>query len=1087
MTTEIPWSIGVGLVLPERVTFDAAASTFTESSSTAGVPVPANASGLVVTAGGSAPTVPLQVRTQVGGLAGLDAGCSFAWREVGGSTYYGMDEPASVQDSRQLAGAYAASTTAATIADAVGLPDGAALVAVYRVAAIGPGDHRMEVSRIQPDGTTTTVTVFAFDSNPGLGQSAACQLQNGRVLLMSAIPDSGSSTVQVRTDYSDDGGVTWANATVAALPAALSQAGGDFAVYRMAAVAIDSTIALFITVTRASAAVSTYRDVVIQYVSRDGGSSFSEVFRTDETSTISGLPQMADCTASKTASANMVVAWVGEDGFIWRRILGSPYDPLDASPPTRVDALVASVGAGASLGAAGLAMTTAADGTLYLTTRTIASYEVSARLLMSTDGGQRWGPASVGVDGYGMFWRGSAAAVPLLLRLAPLAGRLLCAHGGPDAVTVATSAGYVLLGKTSDVTLPPYYSGSRRAEQVSWVRQWWLDDPDFWPHIAELPALPTATGAYGSAGWTITGAPGALYYAEDLTADATAAQVFGLGLIRRYTVAVSAGGSLTADEAAVRVRLNSGAGGEHVDISIRHTTTGFRVRDNIGAADIGTDVSGLTAGAEIEVMIVTAGQAVRVFYRLHSFSGEVRWTLSHSFTAAFSASATAIAAVQWGQIASSTTTSTWRWNGTAAGPWVGTGIPSPFANPLDLNGRPWSPRASVFTAAGTSLRALGVTVRGDEWRVENDSDTRIENGLAAGPRVGWEAAADTAQTLMFDLSSHNAITSGDLLIVSGFGANVGYIQVIGVAESGAETTLYDGALTTGIDGLHFSCNGDRVRPATATAGANAPTFAADELTGSQWSHYSGGAWRSFVISGNREGKWTNATTARTALFVDGALPTAGSGTDGRIVPRDWAVQVSMRGAEYERIKIVIPAPNTSTIPAPAGGRWKIGRLHIGYATAFVFLPSWGDRVTWEPVEDVVESRDGQRSGLELAPCRRRLSLGWVDGTITYTPTGRTAGRLDASPSYFRVESGADPYGLAGFEQLSLAAALRRTRGAREMVYLADMQPQQTFVYNRRDQVILCYLDSSVAYERFAGETVYGDAIRGDVVELVEAV
>jgi hypothetical protein len=1083
MTTEIPWSIGVGLVLPERVTFDRAGSTVTEANRVPGVPVPANASGLVVTSGGAAPSVPFEVRTQVGGLAGLDAGASFVWREVVGSTWYGMDAPTSVQDSRQLAGAYAASTTAATMADAVGLSDGSALVAIYREAAIGPGEHRMEASRILPDGTTTTATVFAFDSNPGLGQSAICQLQNGRVVMMSAIPDSGSSTVQVRTDYSDDSGATWANATVAALPAALSQAGSDFAIYRMAAVAIDSTIALFVTVTRASGAVSTYRDVVIQYVSRDGGSSFSEVFRTDETSTVAGLPQMADCTASKTASANMVVAWVGEDGYIWRRILGSPYDPLDASPPTRVDALVATAGAGASIGVCGLAMTTAADGTLYLTTRTIAIYEVSARLLMSTDGGQTWRPASVGVDAYGMFWRGGTGVAPLLLRLAPLAGRLLCAHGGPDGATVATSAGYILLGKPSDVTLPPYYAGSRRPEQASWIRMWWLDDPGFWPHITVLPAIPSATGAYGSAGWTITGT-GRLLYEEDLTDYATEADVYALGMIRRYTVAVSAGGSLTADAVAVRVRVSDG--GDDYDISIRHTTTGFRVYDNALGAAVGTDVSGLTAGAEIEVMIATVGGDWRVWYRLHTFSGERRWILSHAFFGA-GIGTTAIATVQWGHIATSTSTSSWRWNGTAAGPWVGTGLPDPYTNPRDLNGRPWSPRASVVTSAGTSLRAQGATVRGDEWTVSSDSDTRVENAMTAGPRVGWEAAADTAQTLLFDLSSHNAITSGDLLIVSGFGANVGYIQIVGVAQSGAETTLYDGALTTGIDGLHFTCNGDRVRPATATAGANAPTFAADELTGCQWSHYSSGAWRSFEIVGNREGKWTNATTARTALFVDGALPTAGSGTDGRIVPKDWAVQVSMRGAEYEKIKIVIPAPNTSTIPAPAGGRWKIGRLHIGYATAYMYLPSWGDRVTWEPVEDVVESRDGQRTGLELAPCRRRLALGWVDGTITYTPTGRTAGRLDSSPSFFRVESGADPYGLAGFEQLSLAACLRRTRGAREMVYLADMQPVQTFAYNRRDQVVLCYLDSSVAYERFAGETVYGDAVRGDVVELVEAV
>lgn len=1090
MSRQIPWQRGVGLVLPERVTLDTADSAYTEAETVAGVPVPTNASGLVASASGSAPAVPIRVRTQRGGQVGIDQGATYIWRREPDAAWLGMDEPSSVQDAIVFTGAHEAATAGAQpLGSAVALSSGDVLIPIYREAAIGPDEHRIEVHRLTPDGTQTSALAFVLGGTPlQTVHAAICQLQNGRVLLFTSMRDEGSETSQVRADYSDDGGATWANATVSALPTALPQGPGatiDYRIAGLSAAAVDSTICLMVQTVRRAALITSYRDLAIQYASRDGGSSFAEVFRTVETSTVDGLAAMADTRVTATLEGSLLAAWVGEDGYLWRRVLASPYDPVDATPPERVDALLAVSSAPSSsdsLSSSRLALTTAEDGRVWLVVSTISTYAQALRSAVSYDGGRRWRPGAVGIDGVAALSRWDTT-VPVLIALAPLAGRLVLSHAiatglGPEPIARA-----VLLGRPSTVTLPPYYTGSTSAEQVSWTRSWWGTDPEEWEGVLEQPAIPTAAGAAVSGGWRITGTPGRLFYGEDLTADDTAVSILTRGLIRRYAVAVTVGGSLTDDEAAVRVAISDGV--ENFDVSIRHTTTGFRVKDNNSAAvGVGTDVTGLTAGSEVEIQISTVGRAVRVWYRVRQFDGENPWILSHSFTADNGGDPDQ-AVIEWGHLVDSTTTSTWRWNGHAAGIWVGTGLPAPYVNPRDLNGRPWSPRASVVQSAGLMLRGYGVTVRGDGWRVDGDSDVRIDNVITGGPRIGWEAADDSATELLFDLSSHNAITTTDVLVVSGFEANVGYIRIIGIPLSGSPVTLFEGSLSAGMEGLHFGCSGDRVRPATGSAGTDAPVFAFGELAGSQWSHYAGGAWRSFKILNNREGKWTNATTARTAILVDGALPTAGSGTDGRIVPSSWAVQVSMRGQEFERLKVEVPAPNTSTIPGPAGGRWRIGRLHVGYATAYVYDPSWGERVTHDPIEEVVESRDGQRIGLELAPTRRRVSVGFVDGTITYGLSGGDS-RVDGDPEHFAVDSGADPFGLAGLELMSLEGVMRATRGAREMVYLTDLQAAQAHVHNRRDSLILCYLDSQVARERFAGTNMYGDALRGDVVELVEA-
>lgn len=1091
MADAYEYVVGVGLCLPERATLNAALSTFSQFDAVSGVPEPQNVSDLVVAASGPAPSETLDLQTQRSGFAALDGGSTFIWKTASAAdtAWNGHDEPTSITDARWLPNVTGLDSSKA--GDVLGLTDGAVLIAspiVLTSPATEP--RRVRVYRIEPDGSSAFVDVVQTAADPSFQTCSLVQLQNGRVILLSVMTDSVAASRQVRADYSDDGGATWGLISPAVLPSSLPSTGGDFIVTRMSASSVDNTICLLLSVVRLASEVETYRDQVIQLASRDGAASFFEVFRTDEDDTRAGFAQMANASVVTTPSGVLLAAWLGQDGAAYKRILGDAFDPLDAGNASLIDSLGIAVTPGAFIGSIGAVvceLCAMPDGRIYgLLSTTSPNYSV--RLVVSTDGGNTFRPAFVGPLGRGIYWRGAVDQWPSFVKAASLAGRLMVLQGGPDALSAAGVAYYHILGGASTVTLPPYYGSSRPTEQVAWTRSWWIDEPTNWPHI-------TAAGMGGTVsttvnGWQIatTGAPPTRLYVEGLTAsDASFAEVLAGGIIRRYVMRVVSGGSLLADAVVVRFDVATSAGG--FSFSVRHSATAAVVWDNNASALIGAGASGLTADTDYEWMVAVTARdvddhGVRLWYRLHTFARENPWILVADGDLDDSPD-TNVARIQWGHGGGVTATSIWRLSGTAYGVWTGTQLPEPYTNPRDLNGRPWPGRASVIQSTGAAVRAVGLSVRGDAWELPRDSDTRIENILTGGPRRGWEAEDDAEQTLIYDLSGENTITETDQLVVAAFGANVGWVKVVGVPLSGPEVTLYDGTVSTGLDALSFASSTNRVLTGSGTF-TNRPTFAKHELSGAQFSTYQSGSWRSRTIRTNREGKWTDATTAQAAIILDTDIGTF-SGNNGIIVPKDWAVQISMRGQEFRRLKIVIPTPNTTNIPRPAGNRWKIGRLFIGHVVAYPQPLSYGDRVTHEPVEETVESRDGQRTGLELAPTRRRYRVGWVDGTVTYRLGVTTTGQEDGDPQYFIVDSGADPAGLVGYEILSLDGVLRATRGAQELVWLSNVRTTQTGVHNRREQLALVYLDSDTARERFAGpQTPYGDALRGDVIDLVEA-
>jgi hypothetical protein len=1077
---ELEWTGGIGLVLPERrAALTLALSSYGEREPYAGAPRPLNRSAMALSARGAAPATPLEVRTQNGGQPGIGRGASYVYRPEGGA-WLGVDDPGSITGFRNLVPASAGEPLeTAQPLDALDI-DGSVFIPFYGQYSTGD-QNRLSVAKVSPTGAVTIALVAALP-NTASPAAAICRLPSGLFLLLVPVRDTVSGFVQLRLYISGDAGETWGLGADSVLVEPIPTAGGDNTVTGISAAVVDGTVSMFISVDRS--VFDTYRNQVYQFASRDGGNNFELVYQTNEGTTVTGLKSARDVAVRATASNSLVVAWIGEDGFSRVTRIGSPYDAIDLTPPVSVADTRAAINTGVTTGRAGQAIAVSPDGTIYLAGPALVSSGQARRVLQSLDGGRTWGPSAEGIGRSGLVWR--LPALPSRGLLAAWAGGLLAVSGGSNTSPFIASVFGHFLGGASNHTFPPYYSTDARGKQAANVAQWVGDaDPVVLSYVSSSgvgSASPIAQGFD-----IATGAGETLVYTETLS-EGTAIDHITKGTTRTYSQTVVSGGDLGTNQIATRIE--AGSGSSRIRFELRHSATGARVWDIVASAAVGADISGLVAGTRYDWRIVQINTAVRVFYRVWSPTNENPWILGISGAISIAAAPSSALTVTWGHLSAPPVfaNSVWHSSGTCYAEWTGSGFPLAL-NAEDLHGGYFSPRASVLGGTGVTLTAKGLTYRGDTWRISADSDYRLTNVFQGSPRVDWRSVDTAAQSLTFELSGHNTVFATDTLVIAGFSSNIGRVRIVGIAHSGVETELFEGSLSANMEGLTYTANGNAVKPSATTPPVKFPTFAAHELAGAIFAAYdtAGTAWVSRYIADNREGKWSNSSgTARTVLVTEGEVPTALTGTDGRIIPKDWAVQVSLRGAAYRRIRLEIPTPNTSTIPAPPEGYWKLGRLIVGFAITQATLPSWRDRVTHESNEEITTSRDYQRAGIQLAPASRVFRLGFVDGTVTVnvgSPTG------EGDPDFYRLESGGEGAGLQGLELHTLDGVLRAVGGTRELVYLSDLKAGvANAVHNRRDRVALVALDSDTARERFAGFDVHtGDAIRGDAFDLREIV
>lgn len=1073
----------IGLVLPIRqLTFDAQNSTFTTRNERAGVPNPEGAHNLAVSGFGPSPASTIQVRTQQGGSPGVDRGCSFVWRYAGGE-WYGDDPVSAISGFRNLLPAKTGENLQAVeVLDALGFPDGSAMVLCY-VRALGSPLFTVRVIRVSAAGEITTQTVAETpDTSDPAG--CICRLPNGKILVYIAVEDTTAELLQVRMYFTDDTGENWYMGADNALDAPLPTSGSDNVPYQMSCAVVDATISLFLSVVRAAGSVETNRNQAYQFVSRDGGSNLVGVWQTDEERDETGHKAHSSVSVRTTATHNLVVLWIGEDGYAYSTRLGSPVDPLDANRPVSLDDSRAAVADGAATAKKVCSLVSLPSGQVLALTETPLSGESAYRAMTSTTEGDSWGSAAAAPGDSGILLRGftlSDVAIPV--PIGPGIGIVTQGNG----VSWTPSAYLLRLGGPSTLPLPTYFSGST-SQRTNWLRSWdATSDPDdqTWMDVALTgTATYTATEEHLSA-TTASGANNFIVTETYDTDEFDAASFVEKGIIRKFTLENTSMSVANPAFDDIQVLIEAFTGTERVAFAVRVGHQSVGLRDVVAGATTFSDVGDIALGTEYDYFVVYHDGAGRLYIRETTPNDSEPWTLliERSITSTASATAAGLT-ITWGAKWNGETR--WRWSATAPAEWTGTGLPDPYSSPGDLVGRPWSSAGVPVGFEGTRIRGEGVTYRGDSWLVSPDSDVRMTNALIGGPRMGWEAAGTTEQVLDFVLSNQDTALGSDILVVAGFGSNVSRVKVEGVPHTGTPVVLFNNLLSASLKGLAATVRGRSAYPNTSEESASAPLAAKDELAGSYFAHYNGGdsVWESSYILGNREGKWADSTPTPLVLdLVDDQG--ASSDVEGQIVPKDWALELPLDGARFAKIRVTVAA-SSSTVPAPPEGYWRIGRLFLGYAVTQAILPSWGDRVTHEPMEEVVESRDGQRTGVIRAPTRRLFRLGFVDGSNTYRFQSPTYEGNPAASAFFGVDDSPEGLGIEGMEVLSLDGVLRAVGGAGEMVYLSSLA-RASKVHNRRDALALVYFDSNTARERIGGFTMpYGDGVRGDTFDLTEA-
>ena len=1097
--TEVEWAAGYGLAVEDRRTaLDLTASTYTEDGARPGTPQAQNSSALTVSTPGTTPPASgttLELRTQQGGLVGGASPATMVWREESGD-WHGHEEMPLSAVATVLEAKSGGTYLYTKDPNALTLPDGSVLVAFEaQHSALAP-TYRVAATVFAIDATTSQATIFGQEVAPaGDGfRPTLCRLQSGRILCYSWWVDTGSETAQIRVDYSDDGGASWALGSEAVLPTPIDVSSIGYDTAHMSAADGDGGVLLVVQLVNAAASVSTYRDEGRHYASRDFGQSFTLISRTDEDSGTDSLTGCLHPEVVHTAKGTFAVCWISPaDEYPYCQRLSNAFDHVfDGDPIAIANDFDRATFSTKLADDYTLSLCEDHGGALLINSQIPGSNRIQ-QIHRSDDDGKTWngiGFGSVVLGGGAHWWNtGGTTLYVRDVALAAQSGRLVgFANFLSASTTLDASLIAIAIGGPSTWTLPPYQQSDLRDRQVTWDYIWGGFGIASSKASTTLTTSGSTTVTEGLRFSTITTSSSNGYYTDTFVPTSWDTDQ---GAIVEQTIGVVSGGNETTNVIQISLRVRDGTA--HYFARIYLDSTGYGLYDNNGG-QLATSSSALTSGALYDWrMAVTTGK-VSCAYRLHTWAGTEPWTLiADGVTLAAGAGGSDEVLVYRGVVGTTAEIKLGKF-GLVYGGYAGSQLTTTYSNPEMLHGRPWSPTGVPVGTDGVLVAARGVTIRGDEWHIESTSETPVANLLRGSPRRPWIASGTTQQTIVLDLQTGgDSSQMSDVMAVSGFDCNVRSFTIYGVPATGSDVTLATVDTSEGMANLEWVRSGDSITVDTSGAGASDdPTFTHSELTGAYF--VDGG--ECFRISGNRPGKWTKLARNRPVLFLDPTTYDSGSssttGSAGKIVPKDWAVLIDMHGRQYEKIKIVIDAVSAS-IAEPPEGKWRIGRLHVGWVSAHHWQPSWGNRVTVMPNRQDIESRDVQRESTVLAPIRRKFRSGFVDGIRQYNVINVTH---DEDGDWFEVSDHADAEGMGqvGMVLQTLEGILYETDSGRnpvvQLMYFTRFTTDaggDVQLLNRRHELALTTMESEIAWDRVTGQTMYGELIRGDAIEYLEVV
>lgn len=1052
----------------------AAQSSYTEQSPVAPVPVPDRDTDMVLDGAGTIwASVALDLLAMRAGFPGPDGG-AFVWKKDADpvTDYRGWDAPNVMVHWEALQWSTGGAGKLHYDPHAVALSDGTIVYAFERHHTVAPV-YRISVAYRSPSlGTWTTVDVHVQTTAPAHNwQPALLVLPNDRLLLAHWV--TSGSEAQVKVWYSDDGGATWAVWQPYALktPITIDYTGpGLRELSRLRWVHSDGQILLVAGLYDDNGApANNWR--IKQWCSTDLAASFFDVYEGDG----SGQEALPDVVVY---DGKFQVYYLSSTDNVVMRELAEASIPLDQVEPVNIpfNAIVVFDVAGNG----DLAACVDPDGSIYVTVREVV--QGYCPIQRSSDGGATWGICGTSARNYGVWWDANdAGTYPTSLCLVAQGSRLLALHNwvtAPGANDASICGAY--LGGWSTVTMPATELFPDAKDRTGWT--------DTYVPI-ELPE---------NVGWTAAGiGTGTLAdgYIEIVTAllaartyEKNPTGTIDEGFGSRIRLKVSAGGALGTREVSYRVRLADGT--DDYDVSLRFTSTQFRVYDENAGAAVGADKAFGVAATEVEVLFWMGRGKVRTWYRARPDNMPDReWTEGPYSAALTNDNVTPDAnnSVRWGNpnVAGTNPTSRWYEVHWVSDEYTGIGLQDGQTNPGDLFPRPFS-SGRVYLYGGAEITAVdGPCHTGDSWSLPTRAEypaARIFPAEASSPTDGWRSTAgDTAQhrfavahdtTLLGTAESHD---ENDLiaLVVTGANWRTGLLRGYDVG-TGAWVTVATIDLASGL-ALPYTRQGSTLIP---NGTGNYPYLFHSECKG--WT-VSLDAATFRKVAWQSEGVWGNGSTykqARIGFAATGAEPANGT---LRLWSPNAMILVCLNGATYAGWQLVIDSQSTYE------SDHRIGTAFLASCAVPGRRVARGWVIETQPNVEIRTARDGTRTSRRLGANRRVVELPWTD-----LLPAESLFALPASPGYQLASTiGNIPVGTANDVHGLLEGVLERTEGgnlplgfcwATQKAGVAGLHVQH---FLRRHEWLYARLSGSLRYEAEQGVRGYDDAGRTPGVVLEE--
>ena len=1107
------------LTMDPRITPDslwvAESTSMSQAGPQPGVPEPQRATRAVLTSSGT--------QAASTGLRILAHDTGSVWRGSADATtkYRGWNPPSVLtgwEAVRYLDGS-SLSEISANYPHACTMADGRVVV-VYQTYQTTPSTQDViQCSTRTPDtgawvAATEVEAQGAVYSTGRKGHPTVCVLPDGRLLCCYLVEPSTDS-VQVRTAYSDDSGATWTTASKAALSGGVIpyQVSGtprtvgvvsEFTRMRMAYK--DGQILLIICAREsdtdpAAATASTVqcRDVLRQYASYDLGLSFQEI-AIGATNLPGYTGRYADiCVSGGYFWISYVACYdtAGVSDAHTRVIkLGSAGQRFDRSETTfvwtgvtgTITTFAGAVNTVRRLTGGDGAIVGADDGIVYILDRQPATNR--CYVTQTADQGRTWETmgypgANTVLDVYATWWANFIGLnhYPADFCATWQRGRALALHSWVAATgNEDNSIGCAYLGGYTTVT-NPHAMGVGLAAPVATVDSTWL--PFERPGDAQYTAAGAGTDSLTGGALRVTTAANNRNFNLDFSAYGGIAS----GFIVRGSLTIVTGGSLTANEHAVQIRMADGV--SDYDVVLRFATTGVRAYDNNAAATLDSTTITLTAGCDFLIFFGGGGR-FRSWVRVRTLSEDGDWTIGPVGTATNdSATPNATHLLSWGSLATCTASADWyevhlTGNAGSTFPAIAEAAQGTI-NPTDLYPRRWWPDP-VYVDGGTSIALRGgPAFPGDSWSIDTRylySTDRMFPSVYASPLVGWRSLADSVDMyIALDLDTGltaNSYPECDTIGMLIMGANWRLGELQGYT-GGAWSTIGAIDAASGLTGAKFQSLdatrlGNTLRPSSSAS--NKPWFDLDELVG--WTVDMAGTTKRRII-GNSAGAWDSTSSGqRPTIIMEGVEAGDPAAPSIRLYPPDFVHTFNLLGANYSGYRLKI------TSQATVDGYYTIGSFLLGPVLFHGYENAWGSSVELEDLTEGDERADGTLSTRSMGKPRRVFEFGWDEVDQTRSSTAA------AAPDYYNASStaGALPLASPSSTVRAMVGLYRRLLGRHTLACALRRVPvgstgDDVKTINRWEEFVYGRITSPLRVANVLGQTGTDEAVRLSSVTLTE--